>query len=84
MILVTIYDNKAETWSAPVASPSKAAAIRDFGMACRREGTVMHDCPADFDLYQVADWTDGKKPSLVVCDHLTHLSNGVDHVQQCQ
>lgn len=80
MILVSVRDGKAETWSQPYCCPNKAAAIRDFAMACQRSGTVMQSCPADFALYQVAAWDSevGEVTSL----QPVHLSNGVDHVPQ--
>ncbi len=78
MILISVHDSKAETWSPPVCSPTKAAALRDFGAACTRSDTMMSQAPADFDLWQVGDWIDNK----IVASQPLHLANGADYVSK--
>lgn len=89
MILISVHDVKANTWSPPVCVQNKAAAIRDFGMACSRSDTVMGQCPADFDLWQYGEWfvpPSDDTDSIPRLDAVVrvHLANGADYVKQVQ
>lgn len=79
MILVSLFDSKAKTWSNPHVCQNKAAALREFGMLVNDGGrTLVAQHPADFDLFEVAicaDLFDGK---LEPCSPPIHLANGND------
>lgn len=79
MILVSLYDVKAETWSNPHVCANKAAALREFGLLVNdsRE-TLVKQHPADFDLYQVALCADLFDGHLEPCNPPVHLANGND------
>lgn len=80
MILVSLRDSKAETYSAPHACANKATALREFGMLVNDSGnTLVSGHPADFDLFLVATLAD---PFDGVVTGVTpeHLANGLDMV----
>lgn len=74
MILISVRDSKAETWSPPVCVQNKAVAMRDFSRACTQSNTLMSQCPADFDLWHVGDWIKDKVEAI----QPEHLANGQD------
>lgn len=53
MIMVSVQDVKAETFSPPVCSQNKATALRDFATAVNQPGSLLNSHPDDFVLHQV-------------------------------
>lgn len=79
MILVSLHDIKAQTWSNPHVCQNKAAALREFGMLVNdNHNTLVAGHPADFDLFQVATCSDLFDGKLVPCLPAEHLANGND------
>lgn len=80
MILVSIRDSKAETWTPPHPTTNKAVALREFGCLVNDNSqTLVSQHPADFDLFQVASLDDpftGKVEGNVP----EHIANGLDMV----
>lgn len=56
--LFTVFDNKAEVYSAPFVAPSKAAALRQFLDFAEKEGHPFNAHPADYSLYFLGDFDD--------------------------
>lgn len=73
---VSIYDAKANTFSAPYFVPTVEAAKRDFGLLVNDGKSLQSLFPADFDLYLVGEY-DNITGTLRVVDKL-HLANGCD------
>lgn len=86
MILITVHDVKAGTWSPPVCVQSVGAACRDFERACHAPNTAMAFAPQDFDLYQCANWCDAvepdKHPIIEPFEHWHKLASGADYVSE--
>lgn len=79
MILVTLKDNKAETFSLPKWTHNKATALREFGQLVNdRTGTLVSGSPGDFDLYAVGSCPDPFLGSIQAFNSPEHLANGVD------
>ena len=79
MILVSLRDTKAETWSNPHVVQNKAAALREFGMLVNdRSRSLVAEHPADFELYQVAEIADIFDGVVKPCTPPLHLASGVD------
>lgn len=82
MILVSLYDAKAETWSNPHACANKATALREFQSLVWDGGkTLVSQHPADFDLFEVATCNDLFDGKLVPCSAPIHLANGNDFIK---
>lgn len=78
MILVSLRDTKAETYSAPRACSNKAVALREFAALVNdRQPTVIASHPADFDLFEVGTWFDDYSANVLHSVPI-HLANGVD------
>lgn len=59
MILVSIYDVKAESYTPPHPCPSHAAAIREFEVLVNDGGkSMISQHPEDFSLVLVGEWLD--------------------------
>lgn len=58
MILVSVHDVKAETYTPPYVSQSKASAIRDFEVVVndKDKKTMISQHPEDFSLFLVGEW----------------------------
>lgn len=57
MVLVSIYDSKAETYTPPHPSQSKASAIREFEVLVNDGGkSMISQHPEDFSLHLVGEW----------------------------
>lgn len=86
MILITVHDVKAGTWSPPVCVQSIGAACRDFERACKQPNTAMAFAPQDFELYQCASWQDNldpvKHPILVPHETWQKLASGADYAAE--
>lgn len=79
MILVSLRDTKAETWSNPHVCQNKAAALREFGMLVNdSRGTLVSGHPADFELYQVAEISDIFDGVIKPSTPPVHLASGLD------
>lgn len=75
MVLVSVHDVKAETWSSPVVSQNKATALRDFSTAVNQKGSLLNSHPDDFILEQLG-WFEPTSSALKV-EHLV-LGSGRD------
>lgn len=84
MVLVSVFDTKAETWSRPFVADSKAAAMRDFGTLVTNKDTLPGQHPEDFQLYCLLEFYgnsggyDFDKDNCL--ESPQHLANGVDYV----
>ena len=79
MILVSLHDAKAETWSLPRCAQNKATAIREFATLCNDNAhTLVADHPADFDLFQIATAAEPFDGKIVPEGAPVHLANGND------
>lgn len=57
MVLVSIYDSKAETYTPPHPSQSKASSIREFEVLVNDGGkSMISQHPEDFSLILVGEW----------------------------
>ena len=58
MILVSVHDVKAETYTPPHVAQSKAAAIREFEVIVndKEKKTMIAQHPEDFSLILVGEW----------------------------
>lgn len=78
MILVSLRDSKAETWTLPKWTHNKATALREFGALVNdSQPTLLVTAPGDYDLYQVGEAADVFDGKIVPCTPV-HLANGVD------
>ena len=84
MILVSVYDTKADTWSRPVVADSKASAMRDFATLVRNKDTLPGQHPEDFQLFNLLEFrsfgSDGYQFEKLLPSP-EHLANGVDYAQ---
>ena len=85
MLLITVHDKVAGTWSAPSVVPNKQCAIRDFRTALQKPGSVISDHPEDFELYVIGEWLvpyeANKVPSLLSFDKFEFVETGVKNEQ---
>lgn len=56
MILVSVYDKKAQTFSAPFSAINEQVAIRQFGDAVRDTNTAICAHPEDYQLFKMAEF----------------------------
>ena len=89
MILITVHDVKAGTWSPPVCVQSVGAASRDFERACKQPNTAMSFAPGDFELYHIGNWNEtvdapaiGGKPELRPFEHWYKIASGADYAAE--
>lgn len=89
MILITVRDVKAGTWSPPVCVQSVGAASRDFERACLQPSTAMSFAPGDFELYHIGDWNEtvdgnsnGGHPQLQPFEHWYKIASGADYAKE--
>lgn len=96
MILVSVFDVKAEIWTPPHPSQSRASAVREFETLVNDGGkTMISQHPEDFSLFLVGEWCDrvpmeGFKPGsevkfsakLVAMPSFECLAQGIDLVKK--
>lgn len=96
MVLVSVYDSKAETWTPPHPSQSKASAIREFETLVNDGGkSMISQHPEDFSIHQVGEWldrvpVDGFEPGspvkfcakLISIPEFECLARGIDLVKK--
>lgn len=59
MILVTLHDSKAGTWTPPHAVNNPAVAIREFEALVKdQQKTLVSQHPSDFSIWQIGDWSE--------------------------
>lgn len=78
MILVSLRDLKALTWTQPHAVNNKAAAIREFEQLVNdSQPTLVSQHPSDFDLFEIGSW-DADTGSIVgfTSSDFVKLANG--------
>lgn len=74
-ILVTLFDSKAESYSAPTVAESNAAAIRQFEILVNdKQRTLVSTHPEDFTLFRIGSY-DGP---VVKSEDRQSLANGID------
>lgn len=82
MILVSLFDAKAQTWSNPHVCQNKAVALREFASLCNDDrGTIVSANPTDFDLFVVGEFEEPFKGIICPLDAPLHLANGKDVVK---
>lgn len=83
MIVITVHDEVADTWSNPVCVANGESAKRDFRSACADERSLIGQHPSDFKLYAVGEWfpseEPGKLPRLNAFDAPVFLLQGENH-----
>ena len=81
MILITVHDSVAGTWSNPVVAQNEAAAKRDFFTACQDDRSMIGQHPEDFRLFAIADWLpsldEGKLPMFHAFESPKFIMQGV-------
>lgn len=88
MVLVSVFDSKADSYSAPHPSQSKASAIREFEMLVNGDhNNLIAAHPEDFTLFEVGEWLE-RVPvdnsgehftaKLVACPSFVALAKGSD------
>jgi hypothetical protein len=69
MILISLHDDVACTWSTPVCVDTEQSAIRDFRTACSNSNSLIGQHPNDFSLWAVGEWHPSldpdRRPQLV-------------------
>lgn len=79
MILVSMYDAKADSWTPPHVVANVPCAIREFAALVNDGGrTIVSNNPTDFDLFQVADLPEPFVGKVVPLDAPKHIANGKD------
>lgn len=56
--MYSVFDKQAKLFSLPFNEVNDSAAIRSFKLAISHDGTLLHDCPQDYDLYRVGSFDD--------------------------
>lgn len=57
MILVSLHDLKADTWTPPHVVQNKAAALREFeSLVNDSQHTLVSDHASDFDMFQIGEY----------------------------
>lgn len=92
MILVSLFDVKAKTYSPPHPTQNKDTAIRELAMLVNAgDKSLIATNPEDYALYSVGEWfdrvpVDGKVDSytakLVANQTFEHLCNAADLVKE--
>lgn len=86
MLLITVHDKVAGTWSPPSVVPNKQAAVRDFRTATQNPQTVIGQHPDDFELYIIGEWQtpydSTKVPMLSVFDNFEFVECGVSKIEE--
>lgn len=90
MVLVSVYDSKADTYTPPHPSQSKASAIRELETLVNDGGkTMISQHPEDFSLFLVGEWfervpVDGALTAakLVASKTFECLAKGIDLVKK--
>lgn len=80
LIMITLYDAKAEAYNAPQFVQSIGGAIRAFSDEINRPeaGNVLHSHPDDFLLYEMGTYNDGDA-SIELTLPLRLIASGIDH-----
>lgn len=82
MLIITVHDKIAGTWSTPTVSHNAESARRDFFTACNQKGSMISEHPSDFELFAIGEWTvpfdETKLPSLSVFESFKFLASGQD------
>lgn len=80
MLIVTVHDKVAGTWSAPTVVQNKEAALRDFRTALTRKETLIGSHPGDFEIFAIGEWIvpfePNKVPTFRVFDSFVFLESG--------
>lgn len=73
MLLMAIYDKKAEGFQAPFAVPTQGEAMRSFLDGCEDQSTILGKHPEDFELYVVGEF---EFATGVITPRKSHVCNG--------
>ena len=80
MLVITVHDKVAGTWSPPTVVQNKQSAVRDFNTACSSQDSLIGQHPYDFELYVIGEWTvpyeTNKLPKLVAFDSFDFVIRG--------
>lgn len=74
-----IYDVKSESYTAPTINPARGQAIRSFSDAINNPGSVIHDHPEDFTLFEIGTY-DHNTGEIILHKSKEACANGVDLV----
>lgn len=55
-VICSVFDSKAQLFSAPFVSHSRITAVRDFEGAVRDVGSGINKFPSDYQLYLIGKW----------------------------
>lgn len=55
-VMCSVFDSKAQLFSAPFVSHSRITAVRDFEGAVRDAGSGINKFPQDYQLYLLGSW----------------------------
>ena len=56
--VVTVYDVKSLTYSAPMVHKTTGLALRSFEQACKDPKTQLYNYPEDFIMFEIGEWDD--------------------------
>lgn len=76
-ILCIIHDNQANAYNTPFASKNGNTAIRSFHDSIQQPGSVLHNHPEDFVLYQTGTF-DELTGDIEITEPRIKLANGVE------
>lgn len=80
MLVITVHDKVAGSWSPPSVSPNKESAVRDFRTALSNKDSIIGQHPDDFELVAIAEWhvpyETNKYPTLTVFESFDFLCCG--------
>lgn len=83
MLIITVHDKVAGTWTAPAVSQNKESAVRDFRSALSKPGSILADHPEDFELWIIGEWSvpyeSTKQPTLSAFKTFEFVETGVRH-----
>lgn len=80
--MFSIYDVKSKIYHPPVYCHNKGHALRMFEHEFSKPGTLMHQFPADFQVFQVGTWDDAIA-SLTGMQNPTLICNLADLLEDC-
>lgn len=83
MLLISVRDRIAGTWSLPTVVQNKESAVRDFRNACRNPKLLLGENPEDFELWLIGEWTvpyeSTEMPKLSPFKQFEFVEAGVKH-----
>lgn len=81
MAMVSIYDVKAEAWTAPMFFQAPGQAIRSFSDAVNKADSEFAAHPEDYTLFMMGEF-DPQTGEITVQSAPVPLARGIEHVRQ--